>query len=63
MHQQGGSKDQSRLDSFPPVSNTCPPDADPFQDAAAIERMCRVWAEVGRAILLRRRYAREVGEV
>jgi hypothetical protein len=36
-----------------PVEHICT-DAQPFLDPEAIERFCRVWAEVGRAILARR---------
>jgi len=36
-----------------PVERTCV-DAQPVLDPESIERFCRVWADVGRAILKRR---------
>ena len=37
-----------------PVERICA-DAQPVVDTESVERFCRVWAEVGRAILLRRK--------
>ena len=36
-----------------PVERICD-DAQPVLDSESIERFCRIWAEVGRAILARR---------
>ena len=35
------------------------PDGDPSPDQADIDHLCRTWAEVGRAILARRREGHE----
>ncbi len=47
------------LDKSPQAERKCVPDAgnDPAQ--ADIERLCRLWAEVGRAILTRRQQTNE----
>ena len=37
-----------------PIERIYDADASPIVDPEAVERLCQVWAEVGRAILLRR---------
>jgi hypothetical protein len=44
---------RSTLAILPKKSDVCT-DAQPVLDPESVERLCRVWAEVGRAILGRR---------
>ena len=45
------------LDKLPQVERKCNLGAGTTPDPVDVERLCRVWAEVGRAILMRRRAA------
>jgi len=46
--------DAARLDIRPPMSDVCDP-TDARPTSAEVERLIREWAEVGRAILVRRK--------
>ena len=43
---------------LPPTERICDSDADAEPAQADVDHLCQVWAEVGRAILLRRKQRR-----
>ena len=45
------------LDKLPQIERKCKVGAGTKPDLEDIERLCRIWAEVGRVILMRRRAA------
>ncbi len=47
----------SPLDKLAQIERKCDVGAEIRPDLEEVERLCRVWAEVGRAILMRRRAA------
>ncbi len=53
------AKGVPELDSSSHIEHTCEPDADAQPTQADIEHMLTEWAEVGRAILVRRKQGHE----
>ncbi len=53
--ERSAPKSVPQLDCSSPIEHTCDPDADVEPTQADIEHMIIEWAEVGRAILVRRK--------